>query len=81
MYVRHACDNHIVLTDSEVRLFNDHTYSMFDLFTVVSIDFGGLKQRLRPDTLLKELIVNDISLVQETKCDEADEEEIGNECA
>ena len=73
------CHNNTVFKGPKVHLFNDHTYSMFDSFTVVSINVDGLKQRSRSDTFVSELISNDISLVQETKYKEANVEETVNE--
>ena len=70
-------ESEIYFTDFELQMLNDHSYSMHSTFTVSCINVGGgLKQRLRCDTLLREIVNNDICLIQETKCDETDEEDI-----
>ena len=72
-------DTDITLTKHEIDMFSEHSYCMMGTVSIMSINVGGLKQRLRGVELIDEFKNCDIAMIQETKCDETDEDEIKEE--
>ena len=67
------------LTHYEInKVFSEHVYACKDKFKLATINVCGLKNRLRHEEFINECLTNDITFIQESKTDIADEDILEN---